>query len=678
MIENMLQSTAMPNQRTSKVESAGVKGDLFKENIHAARTNGDVPRKSWQPPRHRPENKLSETDGVNTPKGQSEKSPILKKEITGELLLKVEESHVENDKLRLEELADLVGQIVDGLVNKIDTLDLKTAGKSAQSIINSLKPLLKSDNVQEIVSSLEKLLEKPGIKETVLQLFSGKKTPPAIDFAFKKATAGQSFEKALIAKGTAQTIKADPQTIKADPQTIKAAPQTIKAAPQTIKADPQTALDNKNLILKAEAAQVAPKQIKTAQFLSKADGQADIWNTEKQEKPVRISSHRESGPRIISKEIKIPINNFHDTKNEISQNSDKPLISSEAKQIGKVVKELISEAKTEKLPKLTEQAVTEKASEKSVQVKPQVLPQQTKSGDIKLPLTKGNPQVANDHKSVLPKAAVPEIELKAEDKIKVKMTEIVRDEARTVKTQQATPVVPEASVKKTLGKEVDVKNDRFQKNFLGPKAVPEKEVKSSTEQQGQSQQEKGQSELSTPKRSLNFIKKLKAILKQNPSESQFEVENQQTQKTQNQPRLQFVNKIVSGRLVHQIVEKLQSMLSESRVLSTTVDIQSLEFGDLKLSAESTGARISVNLSTLNQQVRADLLALKAELENDLKQIGFENIDLSFNADQEGENPFQEEMDKKKQQDQVKLPGDVLGDLAQISDWLRQFEAMPLS
>ena len=125
------------------------------------------------------------------------------------------------------------------------------------------------------------------------------------------------------------------------------------------------------------------------------------------------------------------------------------------------------------------------------------------------------------------------------------------------------------------------------------------------------------------------------------------------------------------------MDKIDKFIKSSQSTSTTIDLQSPGLGDMKVAAEVTGAKLSLNISSLSQSIRAELIHLRSELNQDLKSLGFEDVELGFDfGDEENSkgNPFEEQMEEKRQKDPVKLPGDYLADLAEISTWLKSFNA----
>lgn len=175
-----------------------------------------------------------------------------------------------------------------------------------------------------------------------------------------------------------------------------------------------------------------------------------------------------------------------------------------------------------------------------------------------------------------------------------------------------------------------------------------------------------------------FIKKMKSALSMKSGEKAEGVSTFEAPpaKTTAGTKVSFVNKMVNGKFVQQMVEKIQNMVSQRTTISGSVDFKSVDFGELKLAAEVTGSRLVVKLSSTGQSVNNEILSMKGDLMSELKSLGFDDVELDFGNDprnSNGNNPFEEEIEKRLQKDAVKLPGDYLADLGKIDEWLKGFE-----
>ncbi|MCM8525586.1 MAG: hypothetical protein NE327_03650 [Lentisphaeraceae bacterium] len=175
----------------------------------------------------------------------------------------------------------------------------------------------------------------------------------------------------------------------------------------------------------------------------------------------------------------------------------------------------------------------------------------------------------------------------------------------------------------------------------------------------------------------DFLKKMKTILKVNSQTSQVgEAFQENLNKLQNNTlRPSFMNRATAGRFMNQLVNQIQNMVNSRTTLSASVDFRTAEFGDMKLAAEAQGANLSVKLSNIASNMRLDIMSLRNELDTELKNLGFENVELDFGSDRENSNrhAFHEEMNKRLGKDQVKLPGDHIADMNAISEWMKNFE-----
>jgi hypothetical protein len=205
--------------------------------------------------------------------------------------------------------------------------------------------------------------------------------------------------------------------------------------------------------------------------------------------------------------------------------------------------------------------------------------------------------------------------------------------------------------------------------------------RANSEQQADEEFSKNQKEnhhksLAENKKPLNFLKKLKNILNKKEG-GDFSLSEQQSAKVNNKTSLNFLNKLNGSHLAKQIVSKIDQLLKGTQTTKTTIDLQAPGMGDMKIAAEVTGAKLSVSLSSLSQSIRAELMPLRQELSEDLKALGFDDVELGFDLNDDGQgqrNAFEDQLEQKRQKDPVKLPGDYLADLAEISEWLQSFNA----
>ena len=195
-------------------------------------------------------------------------------------------------------------------------------------------------------------------------------------------------------------------------------------------------------------------------------------------------------------------------------------------------------------------------------------------------------------------------------------------------------------------------------------------------QQANTGQQQGGGEASL--KSPNFIKKMKSILNSNSQNSQsadFNL-NQQAKLQANNAKPAFMNRVNSGQFMQQLVDKIQNMVKANTTLSAKVDFSSAEFGDMKLAAEAQGTSLAVKLSNIASNMKADVVNLKAELDAELKNLGFENVELDFGSESDrgsNSNVFEDEMQKRLSGEHVKLPGDHLADLKAIDEWMKGFQ-----
>lgn len=188
------------------------------------------------------------------------------------------------------------------------------------------------------------------------------------------------------------------------------------------------------------------------------------------------------------------------------------------------------------------------------------------------------------------------------------------------------------------------------------------------------EQSSGEASLKSP----NFIKKMKAILNNNSQNSQspdFSL-NQQGKVQVNNMKPAFMNRVANGQFMQQLVDRIQSMVKANTTLSASVDFKSAEFGDMKLAAEAQGTSLAVKISNIASTMKIDVLSLKSELDTELKNLGFESVEIDFGSGSEGggnSNAFEQEMQKRLSGEHVKLPGDHLADLKAIDEWMKDFE-----
>ena len=177
-----------------------------------------------------------------------------------------------------------------------------------------------------------------------------------------------------------------------------------------------------------------------------------------------------------------------------------------------------------------------------------------------------------------------------------------------------------------------------------------------------------------------FLKKMKTALKMQggaekaPTAAALDLP---TAKAQGQQRLSFINKLVSGKFMQQLVDKIQNMVKAQSSITASLDFKSVDFGDMKLAAEATGSKLAIKLAGIGQALSSEIVAMKSDLEVELKHLGFDDVDIDFGdsgrSDSEGKNPFEEELQRRVNKDPVKLPGDYLADLGKIDEWLKDYE-----
>ena len=183
-----------------------------------------------------------------------------------------------------------------------------------------------------------------------------------------------------------------------------------------------------------------------------------------------------------------------------------------------------------------------------------------------------------------------------------------------------------------------------------------------------------------PGKSPDFLKKMKNILKVNKQQSSqlneaAQADLSKSQVQNNKLRPSFMNRLSNGRFLQQMVDRIQNMVKAGTTLSASVDFKSSEFGDMKLAAEAQGTNLAVKLSNIASNMKADVMSIKNELELELKNLGFENIELDFGGEENSgrQNAFEDEMQKRLSGEHVKLPGDQLADIKAIEDWMRDYQ-----
>lgn len=197
-----------------------------------------------------------------------------------------------------------------------------------------------------------------------------------------------------------------------------------------------------------------------------------------------------------------------------------------------------------------------------------------------------------------------------------------------------------------------------------------------TQNQNPGQQQGGEAD--TEGKSPSFLQKMKTVLKTNstPNNLQNDAVQADNPKVQTHGiRPSFMTRISSGSFLQQMVSKIQAMTKAGSTLSASVDFKSSDFGDMKLAAEAQGTSLAVKLSNISSTMRSDILSLKNELNAELRNLGFENIDLDFgdSTNDKGSHGFEDEMQKRLSGEFVKLPGDHIADLKAIDDWMKNAE-----
>ncbi|MCM8534322.1 MAG: flagellar hook-length control protein FliK [Lentisphaeraceae bacterium] len=305
--------------------------------------------------------------------------------------------------------------------------------------------------------------------------------------------------------------------------------------------------------------------------------------------------------------------------------------------------------------------------------------EKTKPVDVKTPVVEGQKKFAP--------AAMGEGKVKVadlQDKLpKAEMSDVQKNVMKSVKNMTVESKFHNADGKELLQSEAAKKNTNLnsqqatkgaQAPSLHAKNALEKEIDQQLSDNKSGTEDKSSAkEKSQP---LNFLKKLKSIVNKNES-SEIPVSEFSNKQVNVKNKLAFIEKMNGSNLAKQIVDKLDRFLKATNVKSTNLTLQTPGLGEMKVAAEVTGAKLSLNLSSLNQNVRAELISIRQELSEDLKALGFDDVDLGFDfgdGDESGKNPFEDQMEEKRQKDPVKLPGDYLADLAEISTWLQSFNA----
>ncbi|NQZ56526.1 MAG: hypothetical protein HRT88_03520 [Lentisphaeraceae bacterium] len=193
---------------------------------------------------------------------------------------------------------------------------------------------------------------------------------------------------------------------------------------------------------------------------------------------------------------------------------------------------------------------------------------------------------------------------------------------------------------------------------------------SSSEQRGEARND----ELLGGKQSdvgLRVLKKMKQILKEHNVDG-LSFETVQKQQMMNTSPVQKMH--AGTNTLNQMMNRIQTLINSKPLVSGSMEFQSIDFGDMRLAAEIQGERISVEFSSMNQHMRSELLGLKQGIHDELKLLGFEDIDLNFDFGQEQQTKqsFEDEL-ARKESEKVKLVGDQAGDIEEIREWLRSFE-----
>ena len=197
-----------------------------------------------------------------------------------------------------------------------------------------------------------------------------------------------------------------------------------------------------------------------------------------------------------------------------------------------------------------------------------------------------------------------------------------------------------------------------------------------TQNQNPGQQQGGEAEAEG--KSPSFLQKMKTVLKTNNSSNNLQNDAVQADNPKVQThgvRPSFMTRLSSGSFLQQMVNKIQAMTKAGSTLSASVDFKSSDFGDMKLAAEAQGTSLAVKLSNISSTMRSDILSLKSELDVELRNLGFENIDLDFgdSTNDKGSHAFEDEMQKRLSGEFVKLPGDHIADLKAIDEWMKNVE-----
>ena len=166
------------------------------------------------------------------------------------------------------------------------------------------------------------------------------------------------------------------------------------------------------------------------------------------------------------------------------------------------------------------------------------------------------------------------------------------------------------------------------------------------------------------------MKKLKSVLKQNPQD--VEIAHTKSEAAPAKLATSFARHLSGRQFIGDLMHRLQNMVKMQRFTTGSLEFQSRDFGALKLAAEVRGGHLKVNLGALSGQVSSELTALKGDLEENLKLLGFEEVDLSFGSQSQGKQQWQQKKEEEIVSD-VKLTGDQEADLELLNDWLRRQE-----
>jgi len=236
--------------------------------------------------------------------------------------------------------------------------------------------------------------------------------------------------------------------------------------------------------------------------------------------------------------------------------------------------------------------------------------------------------------------------------------------------------VTEDVAKLVKGAKVEVKQGGagLTKPLYAPSKFPVPEESTSDKQESKGSKDSGAFSSQQKQLGMKVLKRMKQILTQQKGDS-FAFESVQSKMAQARSVATPVQRAFGGNMLNQVVGRIQAMINSQSMVSGSLEFSTLDFGDMKLAAEIQGGKLSVSFSGMSQQVRAELIAMRQDLQDELKVLGFEDVDLGFGFDQQGSGgqAFEEEMAEKRQKAGVKLVGDQAADITRISEWLEDFE-----